>query len=153
MSYELAVSLLEQRKFTESILSFMKHITEEPRHVKSWAGIGIAYFNLNNIFEALKNLEVALKIDPNDPSALISAAVCYSQVDELRLCYHQNFKRILFLNQQIKNCRQIYRSQMLLILCNFGIPSPDLWIKILITRQERIQYRQFKINYFSNGYN
>jgi predicted O-linked N-acetylglucosamine transferase (SPINDLY family) len=80
MSYELAVSLLEQRKFTQSIVNFMKHLTEEPRHVKSWVGIGIAYYNLNNIFEALQNLEVALEIEPNDPSALISAAVCYSQV-------------------------------------------------------------------------
>ena len=56
--------LLNEKKYTESIIQFRKAVSADPRHKNSYYNMGMAYYSLKKYDESSKALRNAVRIDP-----------------------------------------------------------------------------------------
>lgn len=75
-----AYVLLDQGRYEEALIQLLLHLADNSQDPVAWTAVGICYYNLQKITEAIENLKVAQRLAPDNPSTLISLAVCYSQM-------------------------------------------------------------------------
>lgn len=73
-------SLIESNAYEDAISLLNIYLSENPLDDRSWTKLGICFYNLNKTTIAIEQLEAAYSLNPQNPSTLISLAVCYSQI-------------------------------------------------------------------------
>jgi Tfp pilus assembly protein PilF len=81
----------------------------EPQRAELRAYLGKAYANADDYRRAVKELHLAMKLDPNDPTAWLYAAILEQQENEIN-----DAVRDLKKSESLNDNRSVYRSQLLL---------------------------------------
>lgn len=81
----------------------------EPQRAELRSYLGKAYGNVGNFTRATKELDLARKLDPNDPTAYLYSAVINQENNRVNEAI-----RDLEKSEQLNNNRSVYRSQLLL---------------------------------------
>jgi tetratricopeptide (TPR) repeat protein len=83
--------------------------TLEPQRAELRSYLGKAYGNVGDFSQAMKELRLAKKLDPNDPTAFLYSAVINQEYNRVNQAI-----RDLEKSEQLNDNRSVYRSQLLL---------------------------------------
>ena len=93
--YEIAIGLLEERKYTESIRFLNRAIELKPDYNRVYFARGIAYGNLKEYQRAIADYERAIELDPSYVAGYLGLALAYlwlRNVPQARVNYIRSYE-------------------------------------------------------------
>jgi len=75
VSLQLAKVYYRQGKYNQAIVEYNRIIEKEPENPDATKGLALSYFKANDLTRALKELQKAETMDPNDPEILFTMGV------------------------------------------------------------------------------
>lgn len=89
-------------KLEEQIKSMKIMLEREPENIQVFVGLGNAYFDIGQHYEAIDYYEKALKLDPNMPDVLVDLGIMLRRTDKIEKAL-ETFDKALQVNPKHAN--------------------------------------------------
>jgi tetratricopeptide (TPR) repeat protein len=81
-NYEIGIAFLDNSDFKKSIEFLTKSIEEDPDNSEAYENRALAFYYLQDDFNALNDLDKAIELDPTNQNALVNRALQYSNRED-----------------------------------------------------------------------